>query len=137
MEKRNRNVIVISVTIVLLVASLFYFFYFLIGSTGNKSNGTDNQIPVVGNTIVEITDSGFNPQTIVIKKGSVVTWINRGDQTHTVASDPHPTHTDLPGLISNPMKKNQSFSFTFEDVGTFGYHCHLHLNEKGKVIVKD
>jgi plastocyanin len=137
MEKRNKKVILISVVIVLSVAALFYFYDFLKEGRNDISNVSDTQEPAAGNTIVEITNEGYNPQTVVIKKGAVVTWVNKGDQTHTVSSDPHPTHTDLPGLTSNPMQPNQSFSFAFEQTGSFGYHCHFHPNVKGRVIVKD
>lgn len=86
---------------------------------------------------VEITKAGFYPATISVKKGSVVTWTNKDTKPHQVASDPHPTHTALPGLGSIVLTKGDSFSFIFEKTGTYTYHDHLNpLKFKGTIIVE-
>jgi len=87
---------------------------------------------------VEITDSGFNPATISVKKGTVVTWNNKDSAPHWVASDPHPVHNQLPGFDSvRKIAAGESYPFTFEKTGTFTYHDHLNpLKFKGTVIVK-
>lgn len=50
-----------------------------------------------------------------------------------VASDPHPIHTDLPGF--DPRKVQESFSFTFDRVGEWGFHNHLRPSDTGTIIV--
>lgn len=49
-------------------------------------------------TQVSITSRGFLPQAITIKKGQQVAFNNTDKNPHQVASDPHPTHTNLPGF---------------------------------------
>jgi plastocyanin len=97
------------------------------------SNGGGNQ---TGN-VVKISGFAFVPQTITIKKGESVTWINEDSTPHDVASDPHPTHTILPGLRSGTLQNGQSYSFTFEQTGSWGYHCHIHPSMTGTVVVTE
>ena len=35
---------------------------------------------------IEIKDFAFNPQTITVKSGEKITWINRDEEPHTVVS---------------------------------------------------
>jgi len=85
---------------------------------------------------VIIKDFAFNPPEITVKAGTTVTWVNEDSAPHKVASDPHPTHTDLPGLVSGVLSTGESYSFTFTKKGTFGYHCHIHPSMKGTVVVE-
>ncbi|MDP2672117.1 MAG: cupredoxin domain-containing protein [Candidatus Daviesbacteria bacterium] len=87
---------------------------------------------------VTITDKSFEPATLQIEKGQQVTWVNQDQDLHQVASDPHPTHTNLSGFDSEePLAKDDAFSFIFEKEGTFTYHDHLNpLEFKGTIIVK-
>jgi plastocyanin len=97
----------------------------------------DNGPPLPPEHVVNIKDFAFSPQTITIKKGSSVTWVNQDSTSHIVASNPHPAHTDLPGLVSSQLSQGQTYTFTFTKTGTFGYHCHLHPTMTGTVIVEE
>ena len=111
----------------------------------NQANTITNQINNTnqpeaqnnGQTVaVSIENFAFNPPTITIKSGTTITWTNNDAAPHLVASNPHPTHTDLPGLQSESLSTGQSYSFTFTQKGTWGYHCHLHPSMKGTIIVE-
>src|SRR3990167_9423379 len=56
--------------------------------------------PAVATAIVTISKNGFVPATLSIKKSQTVEWVNNDDVPHRVASNPHPTHTGLPGFDS-------------------------------------
>ena len=84
---------------------------------------------------VTIKNFAFSPQTLTINKGDTVIWVNEDSAPHQIASNPHPTHTDLPGLVSGSLSTGQSYSFTFDKAGTFGYHCHIHPSMTGTIIV--
>ena len=87
--------------------------------------------------VIRISASGFTPQVVQIQKGQSVQWINNDSNPHQIASDPHPTHTGYPGLESNALIHGDSFTFTFDKTGKFGYHDHLNpLKLLGTVIVK-
>lgn len=84
---------------------------------------------------VTITDKGFIPATILVKKGTQVTFLSQDNKSHQIASDPHPLHTGLPGFIQE--KASSSFSYTFNKTGTFTYHDEINpLKFHGTIIVE-
>jgi plastocyanin len=86
---------------------------------------------------VEITKGSFSPATLKIAKGDIVVWTNKDTSPHQVASDPYPSNDTVPGLLSDPLAANESFSFTFDETGTFTYHDNLNpLKLKGTVVVE-
>src|SRR5688572_22567090 len=56
---------------------------------------------------------GFTPATISVPSGTAVTWISLDSSAPAVASNPHPTHTDIPGFATTTIMEGQSWSFTF------------------------
>ena len=119
--------IIITIVIIAIVAVGGYLLF---------SNSYKNPAPdAVSTDKITIKNFAFDPPVITVKSGTTVTWTNEDASVHQVASDPHPTHTDLPGLVSDPFSQGQTYSFTFTTVGTFGYHCHIHPSMTGKVIV--
>jgi len=61
----------------------------------------------------------FVMQTVTINVGDTVTWTNTAGFTHTTTSDT---------LVwdSGNMSSGAVFSFTFNQAGTFPYHCSIH-----------
>jgi plastocyanin len=89
------------------------------------------------NVMVEYSSKGFTPQSITIKEGQTVTWVNKDTDPLQVASNPHPTHTDYPPLNAvGLIQPGQSKSFTFPAAGHYGYHNHLEPSNTGEVIVQ-
>ncbi|MBX4191690.1 MAG: cupredoxin domain-containing protein [Candidatus Doudnabacteria bacterium] len=87
---------------------------------------------------VAYTASGFSPNNFTIKKGTKVTFVNNSSSSMWPASAPHPSHTDYPGF--DPKKAiavGSSWSFTFDKVGTWGYHDHLNPTKFGKIVVTE
>ena len=101
-----------------------------------SSDSSMNNSPAPKTVTVMIQDGKFNPSTITINQGDTVVWLNKDNVAHHVASDPHPTHTDLPGLESSDLANAKTYSFKFISIGTWGYHDHLNSATKGTVIVK-
>ena len=84
-----------------------------------------------GNTIT-IKNFAFTPQTLTVKTGTVVTWVNNDGVTHTIASD-----AGSPGAFSSdPLSPGASSTFTFSQPGTYSYHCSIHPSMTGTVIVQ-
>ncbi len=106
--------------------------------------GTQQSGTVEENTI-EITSSGFNPNFIEVRAGTVVTFVNKDASPHWPASDVHPTHTVYPefkGCIGSTfdackaLQPGESWSFNFTKLGTWKYHDHLNPSLTGKITVK-
>lgn len=86
---------------------------------------------------VTITKKGFNPEAIMIEKGTTVEWINIDTKPHWPASNPHPTHDALPGFdAEEALEKGDKYQFTFNQTSTFDYHDHLNPTVGGSVIVR-
>jgi plastocyanin len=82
-----------------------------------------------GGTQVSIIDFAFQPSSLVIKRGLGVAWTNTGAKNHTVASDT--------GLFdSGVLAPGASFTQTFQQRGTFAYHCAIHPSMTGVIKVK-
>jgi len=88
------------------------------------------------NTIT-YTGTGFSPQSITVKPGTTVTFVNESSTDMWVASALHPTHLELLGFDQLKGEgKGSTYSFTFEDVGTWKFHDHLNPKAFGSVIVE-
>lgn len=79
---------------------------------------------------VTIRDFSYSPAEITIEKGTTVTWTNQDSALHTVSSD------QGWDLDSGSLSQLQSYSHTFNESGTFEYHCVFHSMMKAKVIVE-
>jgi plastocyanin len=98
--------------------------------------GTPNPTPTPSPVIITITSAGFSPNNVTVKAGTKVIFQNNDTKGHWPASNPHPTHTDLPGFDAlKAVASGSSYSYTFTKVGTWGYHDHLFTNLGGKVTV--
>lgn len=85
---------------------------------------------------ITYSDGVFSPSVINVKQSAAVTFINGSDQPLQIISDPHPDHTNLPGLNSIiQLKKDETYQFTFNINGTWGYHNEASPTETGTVIV--
>jgi plastocyanin len=97
------------------------------GGGGGASSGVTCQNPC----IIYIKNSifGFNvSQTLTIKAGTTVTWMNIDDTEHTTTSN-----SGVWG--SSILAPGKSFSFTFSQPGTFPYHCEIHPMTATIVVV--
>lgn len=90
----------------------------------------------VRTTGVAIRDNQFDPKIIAVTAGQTVTFINFDKSSHTIASDPYPDNSDLPDLYSPPVYKNESYKYTFQKTGTFGYHLQENPSVRGEVVVE-
>ena len=79
---------------------------------------------------VDISDFTFNPGTVTIQVGDTVTWTNNDAMPHTATS------TDDPATFDGEMQPGESFSFTFEEEGTFDYFCEIHPQMEATVVVE-
>lgn len=81
---------------------------------------------------VSIQNFAFSPMTITVKKGTKVTWTNNDSVKHTATENDGKNGPSAPEL--DPGK---SYSFTFNEVGTFHYHCAIHPDMTGTVTVTE
>jgi hypothetical protein len=78
----------------------------------------------------------YYPEDIAIPAGTTIAWFNDDPgQPHTVTSG----NPDGPSNIFNSdlMPYNSFFEYTFDEAGTFDYHCTIHPWRTGTVTVSD
>ena len=85
------------------------------------------------NTVV-ISNYSFNPQTLKVRVGTTVTWINMDTVAHSVESGTREVSTGL--FESALLNHMQSLSYTFNTPGTFVYHCAPHPYMTGSIVVE-
>ena len=104
-------------------------------STGASAGDSDEVVPVENLVLIESNE--FVPAILTVKKGTTVTWTNKDQAEHWVVSDPHPTHSDLPELDSKKgLLQNETYQFTFNEIGEFNYHDELNTTITGTIVVE-
>ena len=79
---------------------------------------------------IEIKDFAFNPQTITVKSGQTITWINRDEEPHTVVS------VEKQFKKSSALDTDQEFTITASAPGTYTYFCSVHPKMTGTIVVE-
>ena len=116
----RRNVWVVGLAMPVMIALLLL--------AGSPSVTAADQ-PAAANAEVKIDNFSFGPQTVTVRVGAMVTWINHDDIPHTVVS------TD--GVFKSKVRDtDEKFSYTFTKAGTYPYYCTIHPKMTGKVVVQ-
>jgi plastocyanin len=77
---------------------------------------------------VSIEDFFFSPANMTVAPGTTVTWVNNGQAPHTSTADDGTWD-------SGTLQPGKSYSFTFDQAGTYTYHCTIHPNMTGTITV--
>lgn len=141
-----RNIYIGVVVILFLGIGAFVFFQ----NTPAKNDSTSSSIStntentssseVKDAVTITYTSSGFSPNTVIVKSGGLITWMNNSDGQVQVGANPHPIHTGNKEITGNEftldLDKGQQKTMTVNKTGTFGYHNHINADETGTIIVK-
>lgn len=82
---------------------------------------------------VLMQNNTFQPAEITISVGTTITWTNEDAVGHTVTSG---TRGSPSGMFDADVGAGETFSFTFEETGTYEYFCSIHPGMDGTVIVE-
>jgi hypothetical protein len=78
--------------------------------------------------MVEIRNNAFNPPQLNVAPGTTVTFVNRDSVPHTVTADN--------GLFdSGELAPGSSYPVVLDGAGTVTYHCKLHPEMQGSIVV--
>ena len=105
---------------------------------GGNGNGTYTTPTDPGNTACPANTvcaraSSFDPTSLTVAKGTVVTFDNRSTVDHNVIFDA-PTS---PGVADiGAFAYGTSTTRSFGTVGTFNFHCTIHAGMTGTVVVQ-
>ena len=83
---------------------------------------------------VQITSTGFEPATILVKPGTQIIWTNLDESPHKISSEPSTLGTIT---SKEAITLGESFGFIFSKPGTFNYNDSFNPTKfTGTVIVK-
>lgn len=85
---------------------------------------------VPGRVDADILDAGYDPALVTIEPGNSIVWTNRGGATHSVVSD------DGAFSGSGAIGPGESFTFAFNALGDYPYHCRFHPDMTGTIRVR-
>ena len=93
---------------------------------GGSSGGDVEAGTPVDDPIISIEDMSFVDGTVTVEEGTTVTWKwNDGSMEHNVVFDD----------FESPLQSEGTFTHTFDEVGTFDYHCQPHPFMTGTIFV--
>lgn len=136
-KTQNNLIILLSTLVLILIGSTLLF------SRENKAKSFPRR------NVIELREYGFYPEEITVKKGETVTFLTRRELPFWPASDPHPIHDTYPEFDSKKaIMPGETWSFTFDKVGSWGFHDHLaayystdagvvHVVEDGQAVLSE
>jgi len=78
---------------------------------------------------VNVDNFTFGPETLTVPANSTVTWVNKDDVPHVIASND--------GIFkSKALDTDDKYSYTFTKAGTYSYYCSVHPKMVGKIVVQ-
>jgi len=105
------------------------------GHPGGTPIGSTLAFP--GESLVNVSIQGFafHAPDITIDVGATVLWTNLDDSEHTATSQTGPGTLVGSGVFgSGLLSINQSYQFTFTDIGEFHYYCLPHGSSMQGVV---
>jgi plastocyanin len=78
---------------------------------------------------IAIKNFAYDPGSLIVKKGTTVTWTNEDSVSHTV------TASGTRGPSSPTLGKGETYSYTFDTPGRYDYSCMIHPSMHGTVTV--
>ena len=118
----------------------------LSGYTSEETNSEETKTPIeeivkadviipikVSRPGCDIEDICYIPSNIVVEKGKSVTWVNEDSSFHSVTSGFYPEPSGL--FDSGHLDPYESYTLSFDEIGTYDYFCTLHPWMFAQVIV--
>jgi plastocyanin len=103
-------------------------------ATGTENGQVDTNTQNGDEVQIEMINFKFNPDMVTIKQGTTVTWVNKDGVAHTVISGVRDNKSGL--FDSGNISSGGTFSYTFNEKGTFDYFCEPHSGMDGTIVVE-
>ncbi|HEX2274258.1 MAG TPA: plastocyanin/azurin family copper-binding protein [Acidimicrobiales bacterium] len=114
----------------------------LLGACGGGSGESGGEAAVAPPSAVALQLIAFKPETVTVDAGATVTWMQKDPGVHTVTSGTVEQGgsgvSTLPDgrFDSGQIATGATFSFTFDQPGTYPYFCSVHpATMRGEVRV--
>ena len=120
------------------VAAVLLFAFACSDSSNPSTSPSPTATPAPGAPSSSITipvgaqslgNRAYVPAELNVAIGTTVTWMNGDSISHTSTSN-------AAGWDSGIVAPGGQFSFVFQNLGTFPYHCAIHPGMVGSVVVR-
>src|SRR5690349_8462995 len=88
--------------------------------------GAPSEAHAADGPTISIDNFNFMAPSLTVPAGTKVTWVNHDDVPHTVVSTEQK-------FKSKALDTDESFSFTFNEPGSYPYFCSLHPKMVAKI----
>ena len=88
---------------------------------GDKATAEENE--------VYAKDLAFSPATLKVDAGATVTFENQDGTAHTFTADDG-------SFDAGTVQPDEEATHTFDEAGSFSYHCEIHPSMKGTIDVE-
>lgn len=118
-------------------------------AASETSDGASASSEDAGGDAVTIKAIAYDPESLTVATGTEVTWTNEdANVAHTITSGspgesapPGSTDDDVAaetdGLFSGEVgDAGDTFSFTFDEAGTYAYFCEIHPSMIGEIVAE-
>ena len=114
---------------------------------GSEAAPAARETDAQANTVV-VEHVAFSPAALEVDAGAEVTWTNRDAEVVHTATSGIPGDKGVPGLDNGTPPQpdgtfdgemdgaDASFSFTFDEPGTYAYFCRVHQSMTGEIVVR-
>ncbi|HEU5002140.1 MAG TPA: plastocyanin/azurin family copper-binding protein [Actinomycetota bacterium] len=97
-------------------------------AASQQAAATTVQIVADPNTI-----GAYSPPTVTVSAGQTVKWVFEGPIPHTVTADDNSFSS---GGVADGFANGQTYTHTFATAGSYPYHCAIHPQMHGTVVVQ-
>ena len=101
----------------------------LIAACAKQPAASETKADVKADVTVTIKEFKFAPETVTVKQGQTVKWVNEDGAVHTVEANNK-------AFASPELYQGDAWAFTFDKKGAYEYICGIHPTMKGKVVVE-
>lgn len=97
-------------------------------ATPAAAGGDDSEADVT----ITVTDMSYQPAEVTIHPGDTVEWVfDDGGLPHDVSG-----LDEMEGVLQSDLMTEGTFTFTFDEAGTYTYTCTPHPMMLGTVVVE-
>lgn len=94
-------------------------------SSGSSGPGDPTSTPPVAGDEVRVVDNDFDPDHLEVPAGTEVTWVWESEAAHDVVGED----------FDSGIQREGTFTYRFDEAGTYEYECTLHRGMTGAVTV--
>lgn len=129
-EKSGKPFLLIALAIIIVLVAGGATFWALRHHKNNTGNNAISR-----QAIVQVDSTGFTPATLTVTLGTTIVWKNTDTSPHAIASNPYPANDSVPGLRSQNILPNGSYTYKPTATGTINYHDNLSPTHNGTIVV--